>query len=578
MAYHEGDGLGGMDSKNIMIDHCSVSWSIDECLSVYGNTTQTVQWCIVSQSLVNAGHSKGSHGYGGNWGGSGASFHHNLMAHHVSRTPRLGPRSGTQTDERVDLRNNVFYNWAGNGCYGGEGMNCNIVNNYYKPGPGTATVNTTKQRRIAAIGIRTTEYTGHGTSSANSWDVMWHVWGKYYVDGNVNPWYDDVTADNWTYGMYNQIDDSSNDYTYTSVTKDTIKLDAPLDFAPVTTHTAELAYERVLSYAGASLHRDAVDELIVYDARIGVASYTGATVGTPGMIDSQDDIKPADAADDWSAWPTLASEEPQLDTDGDGMPDEWEVAHDLDPNDASDGATIGSDGYSNLERYMNSLVAAIMKGGCEGGTLTASGYEVEDEVDYGEDDYVRAGMVADYELSTATLSYASGATCAFSDDFSITNASSKTYTAGTDDCLRFYSDVQYTINVPKYHKVTAVKVSGYDNSASADAYISELGGTECSSTSYVFPKKSSGATVMTDHTIDLSADPAIDTLTFTLGSQMCYLKFTLSTLTYNNTGIREVTIDSRTADNRIYNLQGMQVKEPLAKGVYIQNGSKFVVK
>ena len=128
--YHEGDGLGGMDRENIIIDHCSVSWSIDECLSVYGSKNISVQWNIVDQSLVNAGHSKGNHGYGGNWGGSGASYHHNLLAFHVSRCPRLGPRVGTQKDERMDLRNCVMYNWDGNGCYGGEGMNVNIVNNY----------------------------------------------------------------------------------------------------------------------------------------------------------------------------------------------------------------------------------------------------------------------------------------------------------------------------------------------------------------------------------------------------------------------------------------------------------------
>ena len=139
VAYHEGDGLGGMDRTKVMIDHCSVSWSIDECLSVYGSKDITVQWCIAAQSLKNAGHSKGDHGYGGNWGGSGATYHHNLLAHHESRVPRLGPRPGTQTDERMDLRNNVMYNWAGNGCYGGEGMNVNIVNNYYKPGPATLT-------------------------------------------------------------------------------------------------------------------------------------------------------------------------------------------------------------------------------------------------------------------------------------------------------------------------------------------------------------------------------------------------------------------------------------------------------
>ena len=126
---HEGDGLGGMDLNDVIIDHCSVSWSVDECLSVYGSRNLTVQWCIAAQSMVNAGHSKGSHGYGGNWGGSGASYHHNLIIHHTSRTPRLGPRPSTQTDERMDMRNNVIYNWGGNRCYGGEGMNVNIVNN-----------------------------------------------------------------------------------------------------------------------------------------------------------------------------------------------------------------------------------------------------------------------------------------------------------------------------------------------------------------------------------------------------------------------------------------------------------------
>ena len=200
VAHHEGDGLGGMDSENIIIDHCSVSWSIDECLSVYGSRNLTVQWCLVSQSLNNAGHSKGAHGYGGNWGGSGASYHHNLMAHHISRTPRLGPRPGTQTDERMDMRNNVIYNWIDNGVYGGEGMNVNIVNNYYKPGPDTKTG--AKGMRIASPGIRTSDYTHHDTANPNDWDKMWHVWGKYFVDGNVNTKYSQVTEDNWTYGIY----------------------------------------------------------------------------------------------------------------------------------------------------------------------------------------------------------------------------------------------------------------------------------------------------------------------------------------------------------------------------------------
>ena len=369
---HEGDGLGGMDSQNIIIDHCSVSWSIDECLSVYGSKNITVQWCLVSQSLNNAGHSKGAHGDGGNWGGSGASYHHNLMAHHISRTPRLGPRPGTQTDERMDMRNNVIYNWIDNGVYGGEGMNVNIVNNYYKPGPDTKTG--AKGMRIAAPGIRTSSYTKHDTDSPNQWDKMWHVWGKYYVDGNVNSKYQQVTDDNWSYGIYNQIDNSKVDDTFTQETKDTMRIETPIAFWQVTTHSAEQAFEQVLAYAGASLHRDALDEVIVSDARNGETTYTGSGC-KKGIINSQDDLRPADAGDDWSAWPELKSETAPVDTDGDGMPDEWELNWGLDPNDPKDGnnvlepTVIGHSypAYTMLEVYLSEIVADITDHQNEGG-------------------------------------------------------------------------------------------------------------------------------------------------------------------------------------------------------------------
>ena len=356
----EPDGLGAMDSENIIVDHCSVSWSVDECLSVYGSKNTTVQWCIASQSLCNSTHVKKAHGYGGNWGGSGASYHHNLIAHHVSRTPRLGPRPGTQTDERMDMRNNVIYNWIDNGCYGGEGMNVNIVNNYYKPGPGTKSG--TKGMRIASVNIRTSEYTKHDTSSPNDWDKMWHVWGKYYVDGNVNSTYSQVTEDNWTYGIYNQIDASGNDGTYTAVTKDTIRITTPIAYEAVTTHTADVAYERVLDFVGASLHRDALDQIIIDDVRNGTATFT-ASGNAKGIIDHPSDVK----GDGWEKWPPLNQTEAKQDTDGDGMPDDWETANGLNPNDASDGNAIGEEGYTNLENYMNALVADITQKQNEGG-------------------------------------------------------------------------------------------------------------------------------------------------------------------------------------------------------------------
>lgn len=346
------DAFGAMDRSNLMIDHCSVSWSIDECCSILGNKNTTLQWSIVSQSLVNAGHSKGNHGYGGNWGGSGASFHHNLMVHHTSRTPRFGPRQSTQKDERMDYRNNVIYNYGGNGCYGAEGMNANLVNNYYKPGPGSPTG--TKGKRILKIDIRTEEYCQRYPAFA----PMLHVWGKFYADGNVNSKYDDVTADNWANGIYNQIDKGSCDGTWSDATADSIRLAKPIDFLYTTTHSAEDAYALVLDYAGASLHRDSHDALMVSDTRDGVATYTGKNLGK-GFINSQEDNRPADAPEDWSAWPTLESLEATVDTDRDGMPDAWETEHGFDPADPEDRNTVMPDGYTALEHYLNGLVEEI---------------------------------------------------------------------------------------------------------------------------------------------------------------------------------------------------------------------------
>ncbi len=422
---HEGDGLGGMDSRDIIIDHCSVSWSIDECLSVYGSKNTTVQWCYVTHSLVNSGHSKGAHGYGGNWGGSGASYHHNLLAHHGSRTPRLGPRPSTQTDERMDFRNNVIYNFGGNGCYGGEGMNVNMVNNYYKPGPSTPTGD--KGRRIAAPGIRTVDYcldkqgicdnyfmkTGTSISTNNvtggrdktlgnyviikgkryyinmadntiqleyngktytmaikwnSWAKMLHIWGQLFVEGNVNSEYDDLTADNWGKGIYNQISGGSgNDGTYTDEQKAWIKRATPIAFPATTTHTAEMAFDRVVDYAGASLHRDEYDAMIADETRTGTAKF-----GKKGLIDSQDDITYADGH---KGYPVLESEPAPVDTDLDGMPDDWENANGLDPMNPDDGALTASNGYTNLENYLNSLVAHITEAQNAGGNVQTAGIE-----------------------------------------------------------------------------------------------------------------------------------------------------------------------------------------------------------
>lgn len=358
----EPDGLCCMDSKNVMIDHCSISWSVDEACSVYGGENLTVQWCLVSESLRTAGHAKGRHGYGAIWGGAGASFHHNLLAHHESRVPRLGPRPGTQDREYVDMRNNVFYNWAGNGCYGGEGMKVNIVNNYYKPGPATPEKGPVSYR-IAAIGVRTTRYCYKEDGTPNIWQPMEHVWGRLYVDGNVVEGHPDVTRDNWTKGIYGQINNAACDHTFTEEVKKEIRLSTPLETGTVTTHSAEEAYRLVLEDAGCSKWRDVIDERIVQETLKGTATYIGSVTPeaekVPGLIDLPADVKPEGAA---AAWPELSdggvTADDLRDTDGDGMPDIWEIAHELNPQDASDGTstTLSEEGYSNLEVYLNSMV------------------------------------------------------------------------------------------------------------------------------------------------------------------------------------------------------------------------------
>ena len=537
------DGLGGMDQQDIMVDHCSVSWSIDECLSIYGVKNSTVQWCISSQSLQDAGHSKGAHGYGGNWGGSGVTYHHNLMAHHESRVPRLGPRYTTQLDERLDMRNNVLYNWAGNGCYGGEAMKVNIVNNYYKPGPGTAQISAVRQRRIAGIGIRTSQY----VKTYPAYQPTEHIWGKFYVDGNVNSKYSDVTNDNWTYGIYNQITNSDNDNLFTATTKDTIKLSQPIDFVYVTTHTAAEAYNKVLAYAGCCLTRDEVDQLIINDTQNGLATHTGSG-NHNGMIDSQEDNKPVDADANWSAWPTLNSTDAPVDTDGDGMPDSWETANGLNPNDAKDGSSVGEDGYTNLENYLNSIVAEITEGQLEGGTPLGNIVKEEPLVS------------TEYEISNQTHTADISTTeWGFSDGITVSNNKSKTY-ANSSNLVKF-SAASYTIKLPKNVSINRIVFEGRDNYEDADAYISEVNGETFGATDYVFPKDKS----MQTYSIALST-PATGTLTFTTKvKQICAI---IRLYSSTSTGISTVR-GNKQMQERVFTIDGREVRGKEGKGIYI---------
>ncbi|MDG2382234.1 MAG: hypothetical protein P8N76_11235 [Pirellulaceae bacterium] len=328
-ARQQADALGGQKNRNVIIDHCSMSWSTDECASFYANSNFTMQWCLIGESLRNSIHASGQHGNGGVWGGQNASFHHNLLAHHDSRNPRLGEFvSRYALSDRVDLRNNVIYNWQGNSCYGGEGMNVNIVNNYYKPGPATVK----NQERIVAIWNR-----------IETWDPLYNIWGKFYIHGNVLNGSKRATLDNWKYGV--QFDSKWSHVT--DAEKQRMRLEQPLETGKVTTDTAEEAYQRVLKFAGASLKRDAVDRRIIHDVRTGTATcQDGGNGSRDGLIDTQDAV---------GGWPVLKSTPAPADTDGDGMPDAWEVAQGLDPADSADGnSDRNQDGYLNLEDYLNS--------------------------------------------------------------------------------------------------------------------------------------------------------------------------------------------------------------------------------
>ena len=552
------DGFGGFDQSDIIVDHCSVSWSIDECLSIYGNKNTTVQWCLVAQSLQDAGHSKGSHGYGGNWGGSGASFHHNLMAHHESRVPRLGPRYTTQLDEHMDMRNNVFYNYCGNGCYGGEAMNVNIVNNYYKPGPGTAQIGTTKQERIAGLGIRTESY----ITSYPDYAPTLHVWGKYFVEGNVNPKYNAVTNDNWQYGIYNQINASNNDGLYNEEVKDSIRLSQPIDFVVTTTHSAEQAYEKVLAYAGASLHRDTFDDLMVTDTREGLATYTGAG-NHKGIIDSQEDNRPADAGDDWSAWPTLASAPAPADTDRDGMPDDWETANGLNPNDASDGAATASDGYTNLEHYLNAIVAGITDAQYEGGEQQGSIVEQEEPSEVGS-----------YELSPQT----SNGDWTFTNGFSISVGNGYAEGSGCGiKGIKYSRNSNYKINIPDGITITRVELTGYSNHDTSTAYIQQLGENVFSPTDYVLPSRKGGEAVTYDIPLPVSATTQASFITKDAQIVANLILYT------GTTGIEERV---QPTTNDVYTLDGILVVrdadatdlQSLRKGIYIKGNKKILVK
>jgi hypothetical protein len=347
------DSLGGNPVGNLIIDHVSTSWSLDENLSMYrhmylppGATTAlklptvniTIQNCISSESL-----STYHHAFGSTIGGHNSTFHHNLWACNTGRNPSVG-MNGDFT-----FANNVLYNWRHRTVDGGDHLSrFNIINNYLKPGPGTP-----------AGEIRHRFLKPESSRERNTVDRF----GLAYVAGNVAEGNARVSADNWAGG----VQPSARGPLAEVLAK--IRVNAPFPHAAFPLQPAADAYRDVLANAGATLpRRDAVDERIIRQVRTGTITKTQVAKSSqekarfygyaPQWVDALADYvakgfvtDPAEVG----GWPEYQGT-PYRDTDGDGLPDAWETAHGLNPNDPADATQdLNGDGYTNIEDFLNGL-------------------------------------------------------------------------------------------------------------------------------------------------------------------------------------------------------------------------------
>jgi pectate lyase len=289
--------------SDVIVDHCSATWSVDEGLSTSGmDSNITVQWCLIAEALDSSIHSKGAHGYGSLARASGpVTWHHNLWAHNHSRNPRLGDNYGKGTHPAFDVRNNVMYDY-GDTCSGlTQGIfTVNYIGNYIRPGPSS------KAKFPIHIGAES--------------DM------QFYLRDNVMVGNDALTADNAKFVDALEI----NGKVQARI------VEKPFDAPPVATVSARDAYTMVLAAVGACKPvRDSVDARIIKDV----------IEGKGKIINSQKDV---------GGWPDLKSAPAPVDSDHDGMPDQWEIAHGLNPKDASDAhADPDKDRYTNLEEYLN---------------------------------------------------------------------------------------------------------------------------------------------------------------------------------------------------------------------------------
>lgn len=494
------DAIWGRNHQNIILDHCSMSWCVDECGSFYDNDNFTMQWCLLAESMKKSLHSKDDHGYGGIWGGHNASFHHNMLTCHDSRNPRMcGSRFCNQPErEIVDMRNCVVNNWGQtNSGYSGEGGSYNFVNNYYKSGPATKS------------SIRYRIFQASADNGENS--QAKGVYGKFYVNGN----YMTGKGANWDWSGID-VDNRNN----TSMTKDAIKSNSEFAKATVTTHNASQAWEKVLKYCGASHRRDTLDRRYAAEARSGSYAYTGSKTGLRGIIDSPSDV---------GGYPLLSSKSKLTDSDGDGMPDIWEKANGLNANDASDASAYSLDPkgyYTNIEVYCNSLVEDLVKAQNKDALSNVEEYYPTttrvDGVDYYDG---TLAAIEDSETSENAVSFMiaqnthttdpQATVWGFDNNITVSNTGGKSYSTGKENGVKYSADVQFTITLPDSVSIENMVISGYDNYDGADSYIKEVNGEEFESTQYVYPQKdSNGNYFMTSHTITFST-PVRNTITFT---------------------------------------------------------------
>lgn len=321
----DADAFSSRYVKNLILDHVSASWSVDEVMSIYHCENVTVQWCMITESMFDSNHTKSQHGFGGIWGSNHSSYHHNLIAHHSGRNPRFASGCG-----HTDYRNNVLYNWGYVSCYGGEAQQkgndefnfstINMVANYYKPGPAT------DPGKVAVLA----EPSSRGADDKGQWHVSGNV-----IEGS--PAVNDDNRSGVRGGNF-------------------IKLDKPWDAMAIRQQTAEEAFPLVLAKAGSTLpRRDSVDTRIVEEVRNGTATYEGAYKTMKNVRDKSKVTGIIDSQKDVGGWPELKSTPAPKDTDHDGMPDVWEASHGLDPKNPADGNKVADDGYTMLENYLNSI-------------------------------------------------------------------------------------------------------------------------------------------------------------------------------------------------------------------------------